>query len=249
MRTKHAITIDADVRDVLERSTMTGDSLTLPQQLDRALYEKVAKVITAAGGKWHRGKKSHLFTRDPRVALGLALEAGAIVDTKKALNQFFTPADLAVTVVQAAKVRHGHQVLEPSAGGGALATAADAAGGRVQCIEIDTNLAIALQQQGFQVLAADFLQIPAVPMFDAVVMNPPFDTGQDVKHITHACAFLRPGGRLVAIAGAGVSFRQDAATRAFRDYVELHGTMAPLPDGSFRDSGTDVRTVLITLTL
>lgn len=40
------------VLDVLKRSTIAGNVLTLPDQLSRPLYEQVAKVITNCGGKW-----------------------------------------------------------------------------------------------------------------------------------------------------------------------------------------------------
>jgi hypothetical protein len=36
-------------------------------------------------------------------------------------------------------------------------------------------------------------------------------------------------------------------SRAVRELVERHGTIEPLPEGSFKESGTMVRTVLVTL--
>lgn len=84
--------------------------------------------------------------------------------------------------------------------------------------------------------------------YDRVVMNSPFANGADVAHVTHAFSFLRPGGRLVAIMSAAVKFRSDRKTKAFRELVEAHGgEIEDLPEGSFRASGTDVRTVLVTI--
>jgi hypothetical protein len=58
--------------------------------------------------------------------------------------------------------------------------------------------------------------------------------------------FLKPDGRLVAIMSAGVSFRQDKRTTAFRKLVEERGGMIePLPEDSFKESGTSVNTVLV----
>jgi len=48
MATRHTKPIDADVLDVLKRSTITPNSLTLPGQLERKLYDRTAKVIAAA---------------------------------------------------------------------------------------------------------------------------------------------------------------------------------------------------------
>lgn len=66
--------------------------------------------------------------------------------------------------------------------------------------------------------------------------------------MTHALGFLRPGGRLVSVMSAGVKYRQDAKTRAFRELVEQHsGTIEDLPEDAFRESGTSVRTVVVTM--
>lgn len=254
MSARYSVDLAADVRDVLMRSTITDSALALPGQLDRKLYERVAKVIEAAGGKWNRKAQAHLFPRDPREVLGLAVETGSIVNQAKALNQFFTPPDLALRVVQSAltmqklDVWRSVRVLEPSAGAGALADAAAAAGGRVDCIEVDGALVETLRAKGYPTKHMNFLHVTPEPVYDAVVMNPPFTVGQDIKHIRHAFLFLRSGGVLAAIAGAGLTFRSDKATTGFRAWVrELGGTIEALPDGVFREAGTDVRTVLVTV--
>jgi 16S rRNA G1207 methylase RsmC len=79
-------------------------------------------------------------------------------------------------------------------------------------------------------------------------MNPPFSKGQDIQHVTHALGFLKPGGRLVAIMGAGVTFRQDKRATEFRELVQaMGGTIARLPEGSFKSSGTMVNTVIVVI--
>jgi type I restriction-modification system DNA methylase subunit len=79
-------------------------------------------------------------------------------------------------------------------------------------------------------------------------MNPPFADQQDIRHVEHALRFLKPGGRLVAIMSAGVSFRQDRQATTFRELVEgCDGTIEPLPEGAFEASGTGVRAVLVTI--
>lgn len=60
--------------------------------------------------------------------------------------------------------------------------------------------------------------------------------------------FLRPRGRLVAIMAAGVLFRQTKAFVAFRAMVENNGgTIERLPEGAFKESGTMVNTVIVTM--
>jgi hypothetical protein len=95
------VKIDPEVRAVLERSNL-GDCRVIlpPEQLPRDLYQRVDKVLRAAGGKWVRSAKCHLFPGDPREILGLALEAGGVVDAKRSHEQFYTPDDLADELVR-----------------------------------------------------------------------------------------------------------------------------------------------------
>ena len=76
-------------------------------------------------------------------------------------------------------------------------------------------------------------------------MNPPFAKGADVRHVMHAIKFVKSGGRLVAIMSAGVPGRRDKATVAFRAKLEAAGGwFTDVPEGAFKASGTDVRTVI-----
>ncbi len=95
---------------------------------------------------------------------------------------------------------------------------------------------------------ADFLEVPPRAVYDRVLMNPPFSGQADIRHVTHALGFVKPGGMVVAVMSAGVAFRTDKATAEFREMVTASGgEITPLPEGAFKASGTDVRTVLVTL--
>jgi predicted RNA methylase len=249
MGASYTTTIEPDVLDVLNRSLITADSVTLPPgQLDRALYVKVNKVLELAGGKWKRAVKAHVFTKDPRVALGIALTDGTITDTKKQLQQFFTPPDVAALVVDEADIHEGMTVLEPSAGKGALAIAARDCGGVVTCVEIDSDLTSPKPPTFFTWVTADFLTWTPELRFDRVVMNPPFADGQDVAHISRAFTFLRPQGRLVSVAPSGIVTN---STRKYRDFraelKRVNGSFIDLPAGSFKESDTMVNTVLVVM--
>ena len=67
----------------------------------------------------------------------------------------------------------------------------------------------------------------------------------DIDHVLHAWKFLKPGGRLVSIMSAGVIFRDNRKTVDFQNFVEQHGYMERLPEGSFKDSGTMVNTCIV----
>jgi len=122
----------------------------------------------------------------------------------------------------------------------------------VDCVEIQPELAAGLEVEGIynRVICADFLSLRpnAFEPYDLVVMNPPFDRERDVDHVTHALEFLKPGGQLFAIMSAGTEFRETKKAVAFRALVERHsGSFRDLPPGSFRESGTNVNTIILTM--
>lgn len=164
------------------------------------------------------------------------------------------------------------RILEPSAGTGNLArrcvnSAAELDGwsvrGRsyvngyrfdnlVDCVEIQPELAAGLEAEGIynRVIRADFLSLRPRDFepYDLVVMNPPFDLLRDVDHVTHAFEFLKLGGSLFAIMSAGTEFRETKKAVAFRALVEANGgSFRDLPPGSFRESGTNVNTVILSM--
>lgn len=166
---------------------------------------------------------------------------------------FPTPQAVAERLVELAGVDAGHLVLEPEAGTGAILRALS----RVlsldevdlHAVEINAALVARLRVDFPEstVTHGDFLQfrpLQGSPLFDRILMNPPFAGGQDIKHILHAVSLLAPGGRLTAICANGP--RQNATLKAM---VEGHGgTWELLPAGSFAPSGTNVPTVLLSLT-
>ncbi|ERP95730.1 hypothetical protein Q669_29620 [Labrenzia sp. C1B10] len=141
-------------------------------------------------------------------------------------------------------------ILEPEAGSGGIADVIrdHAPDAKLICVERHLTLAQILKLKGHSVVTGDFLETDAEPAFDFVFMNPPFEKGQDMRHIMHAYTRLNEGGTLVAIASNGVSFRQDNATGFFRAWLDsVGGTIEALPDNSFKESGTGVATVLIAI--
>lgn len=166
------------------------------------------------------------------------------------LGFFQTPAAVVERMLAEVTLGEDVRVLEPSAGLGAIAGRAAASSRVVTCIEIDHGRVMALRHAGIyeQVMEADFLDVaPQGDGFDVVLMNPPFADRADVEHVLHAERFLRPGGRLVAIMGAGVLGRTDARTRRLRSLIEQRGSAERLPEGAFRESGTSVATVMVVL--
>lgn len=244
--------ISDDVLTVLKSATTDGNGLKLTGQLDRGLYAATNKVLVACGGKWNRKAQAHVFNGDAGDALDQLITTGEYTNRKVDLQQFYTPEALALQVVQAARIEPGMLTLEPSAGPGALAQKARAAGATVCCVDIDQKNVNTLEAAGFSAVCKDFLSMSPSDyggdLFDRVIMNPPFANRADIRHVVHAHRFLRAGGRLVSIMSAGVSFRTDTLTREFTEFVVANrGGFVELAEGAFRQSGTMVRTVMAVL--
>ncbi len=245
------ITLTPEVRAVLENSEIGATSLKLPSTpLDRKLYVAVNKVIEAAGGKWNKSLKSHVFSSDPRIELGLALENNVIVDKvkerKKERQSFFTPESVARDVVIAADV-FMHYVLEPSAGDGALAIACRNAGAEnVFCIDIADESIEVLRENNFGAFKADFLSHFVKPNdsgFKRIVMNPPFTRKSDAKHVKHAFTnWLSKDGLLTSIVCDDGQDRKDLAK--IDDSFRI---VQRIPAGAFKESGTNIATLVIQL--
>lgn len=225
------------VTDILNRSVITENLLVLPEgQLERKLYEKVAKAIQLAGGKWNRSKDGFIFSSDPRTKLGLALMTKVVVDEKKLRQEFYTPKKVAEEVALFANVE-GKSVLEPSAGKGSLVFAClDKGASHVTAVEINSECAEDLSGTDITVEICDFLEMKPKPEFDRVVMNPPYSKNQDIKHITNAMQFLKPDGNLFAIV-------LDHCPKL--DDLFVLSVLARFGRGAFKESGTSVATKLV----
>lgn len=182
------------------------------------------------------------------------VKADAIRDAVAALqfaniDGFFpTPPDLAKRMADLSDIGDGMNVLEPSAGSGNLCDAVAAAcpGADIVAIEINSRLAELLRLKGHDVLHADFMAAAQFSYFDRVVMNPPFERGQDIDHVRRAFDWLKPDGRLVAVMSPGTFYRNDGKATEFRTWFDsVGGDRSDLPAGTFKTSGTNVAAVLV----
>lgn len=239
------IKLTEEVTDVLVRSTITENQLVLPSgKLERKLYEAVNKAIVAAGGKWNKSAQAHVFPGDPMSKLGLMLETGVAIDEKKLYQSFYTPKELAETIVRMADVS-GHKCLEPSCGDGGLISEMLRQGAKeVHGIEIREEEANKAKMKGASTITVgDFLQqkIPT-SKFERIVMNPPFTKNQDIKHVSHALKFLEPGGILVTVMLPRIDRNK------FKDLLEgFEHDIQPVPAGMFKGSGTNISTIILRL--
>lgn len=158
----------------------------------------------------------------------------------KDLQFYWSPADVIARAMDVAGIYSGreappHRVLEPSCGDGRILDELRARGCRPFGIEVHAGRAAEARAKGHSVLTGNFLEQPARPDFDFVVMNPPFYGRHYIKHVNHALKFLKPGGTLVSILPATAHY----------DHQELQGQWTDLPVGSFSEAGTNVPTGIL----
>lgn len=132
----------------------------------------------------------------------------------------FTPPELAKELVALAGVRKDSRVLEPEAGIGNIADAAKEVTDHVDCIERMTDFCEILKLKKHNVIGNDLLTAETAPIYDAVVMNPPFS--EECEHIKRAFDFLRPGGSLVAVCSNSIQWKSTRKYEQFRDWLSEH---------------------------
>ena len=179
--------------------------------------------------------------------LGLMLETGVSLDQKKIFQAFYTPQEIAEIVVKRADVK-GMTCLEPSAGEGALALEMRKQGAdSIVCCELNEEACFKLMQFNFNaLLKSDFLELKTFDKFDRVVMNPPFTKNQDIKHVEHALKFVKNGGRLVSIMSGNTDRQQ---FDKFISNLYLKYEITDLPEGAFKESGTNIKTIMLVIDL
>lgn len=193
--------------------------------INRALAEFYGEVLPDAEEEGARPRPGTAVSKDlqfywsPQDVIDRALEFAGVFNLREWRNNPPEP----------------FRILEPSCGDGRIMDAIRGRGHRVFGIEYHAGRAAEARAKGHNVLTANFLEQPAAPEFDMVVMNPPFYGRHYLKHVRHAFKFLKPGGTLVSILPATAHY----------DHGELEGEWRDLPVGSFAEAGTNVPTGML----
>ena len=213
------------LREVLTRAF--GGSDAQGAWVWKDAYEAAEAALVLFLKRWGRTMRREAGSPEGMLAMLEALAALEPSHTRRsegqvARQQFSTPLPLAYAVLQAARVRPGEVVLEPSAGTGMLAVLAECALGSRAAGALHLNELAAVRAGLLEGLFPDASVtrqnaeaigdcIPHVQP-SVVLMNPPFSTtpgvdrrrrGADLLHVRAAFSMLPPGGRLVAITGHG----------------------------------------------
>jgi len=204
--------------------------LTLREENDRA-----GVLMLEAAPRFRELKQRHLNGTEPRAVTGF--------------NLFQTPTVIAARMAEVikAEVRPGARILEPSAGLGRLYEPfIDIEELRDNWVMVEDARecvrAVSAALKRADVRERDFLDTTPGELggkFNAVIMNPPFKMGRDIKHILHARSMLNPGGILVSLCYNGV--KQNKQLHPIVDSWEV------LPEASFKSEGTNASVAMLTI--
>ena len=152
-------------------------------------------------------------------------------------------------MVRLAKLDQYDTILEPSAGQGAIIKAINKVCDCVpDCYELmDVNRTI-LNDTGlsFNLIGDDFFGHNNRREYSKIIANPPFTKNQDIDHIKHMYSFLKDDGKLVSVASTSWQHGSHKKQVAFREWLdEVGAEVTELPAGTFKESGTNIATVIV----
>ena len=233
------------MKKLIEKGKLENNIYFLPNiQMDRKEYLKVAEHLKFLGGKWNRGKKGFVFDRKIESIEELL---GDNTSKKKDLQFFETPQSLAKELVDLAEINDYVDILEPSAGRGAIIKEIQKVCVRqIQFCEIDeTNRKYLNKISNLENVGNDFLKFNEMT-FDRIIANPPFSKNQDIDHIRHMMSLLRNKGILVSIASKHWQMSKNKKETEFRQWLEdVNAEIIEIEAGKFKESGTMIGGVII----
>ncbi len=239
--------------EILQNCIVEGTVVKLPNvQLERKIYQEVAKDLQHIGGKWKGGKVAgFVFPTDPTDLLS-QIAKGEKRNLKKEFQFFETPETLADKLVELADIQDNDTVLEPSAGQGAIIKAIRKINQECSITAIElmpTNysilmkLALSAESLDFEIELNDFLKYNPnyVGGFTKIIANPPFSKNQDIAHLKKMYECLAVGGRIVCITSEVWTTGSQKKHIEFREWLaEVKAEIIDIEKGSFKESGTMV---------
>lgn len=142
----------------------------------------------------------------------------------------------------------GPITLEPSAGDGAILRRAPFHRGCV-AVEFNHHRAAKLRAMDskWTIHEDNFLDWETDPIFDRVLMNPPFNDRLEAEHMVKAFGHLQPGGILVGILPEGWFARDDLKSTILRAWLKKNEHKPPesLPPGTFGRTKIVTRIVIL----
>ena len=241
------------VEEILKHCTLEDNVLKLPQvQFNKKSYAEAKKWIEEAGGSWKGGKvQGFIFPFNPERVFSI-LNEGKRCNLAQEYQFFETPDEVADWLVMLSGGIHERDaVLEPSAGRGALVKAIHRSSPDVvvDCYEMmPENKELLSQLRGVNIIGDDFTESTTGKKYTKIIANPPFSGNQDIRHVRMMYDMLEPGGTLASITSAHWEFAEENTCRDFRRWLEdVGGCKYEIESGSFKESGTGIKTLAVVI--
>lgn len=231
-------------QELLKYFVPDNDKILFPNfQIDKDFYTECKTIIESNGYKYINKKQGFKkIGGNAQEDLEKMINGVDISSARKQFDFYPTPND----VVQKAQILLEHNgidfILEPSAGTGNLVTGLEK---YTKAIELNPECINALKEKQIEIIGSDFIN-ETPQLFNYIIMNPPFSKRQDAKHVCLAFdKWLNNNGILVAITGTGILSASDKFSKAFQDLYNKYGVYQEiLNNGAFKESGTNVNTVI-----
>jgi hypothetical protein len=244
------------------------DNLDFFRTLSNAERIGLKPYIAEIGGHWNEVSKSFVFMNE--ITTMKIIEAIEKFNknikpndeylTKEKWQAYFTPSELAKRMHELAKINEMDIVLDPSAGTGNLVDDLTIPKGNIFLIEPNKEFCQELRKKGYiNIIEATFeeaIEKNLLPKnITKIIMNPPFSKQTDLIHIAMAYDIISPNGIVISITGKNSLFEKEPNgnisiflnnfNRVCNDAEKIE--IVPLPEGSFKESGTICDTCLVFL--
>lgn len=196
--------INQNIIDILKKGYFEENKYFLPEiKLDRKDYLDCNNVLTNLGLIWNKKTKAHITDEDSewlQDTLNEILdiwEVQTIKDIRNKYQAFYTPESIASRMVDLLDIREDNKILEPSAWiWNIVKVLLDEYVKEFKLFvnEIDPVKIKELENIDWitwQIMNKDFLDFIPVMKYDRVILNPPFNKWQDIKHILKAYSLLK----------------------------------------------------------
>lgn len=206
----------------------------------------VCNDLAVQDARRQEGRSEVIATNTPPEFVPVNDVANALA-ARKRRQAFFTPMALCQKLVEWSHALPSMRVLEPSAGDGRIVHVLQHEAGvkRVDACEIDEVMRERLTGMSANVVGSDFLAYQPGPIYDLIVMNPPFAKRQAERHLEHAWTLLKPHGRILSIAPPTVGQRLDEHALDLPECEDA--TWERLGREHFVEYGTNVEVVVVEL--
>ena len=250
------------IESALASANIQSNSVFFPEEINKATYAKIKKMLLDIRGTWKGGKVGKFqFDFDPASLINTYLVSGQW-PKKNPYALFPTPKSIIDYALQETYAGASRwfgfdvvRILEPNAGQGDLIDAVvkdfEQAGiaCEVTCCEIDPVNVLILKGKGYNVIAGDFLKQSDLGEFDLVIMNPPFQGTAFVKHVFHAQSMLTKNGKLVSVLPTSLFGKTTKLAETLKEQVSAVN-MGEFQDCIFEGgtfANTEIETMVVTL--